>query len=92
MTDAKVLEEEIKTAFFYPSNLVNTKTTQLWSVKSGGYIHRHFASPPLSSATVPRSVEKEWIHAPAGIQASTTGTTTAKTHATKKRYMVQPAV
>ena len=24
---AKVSEEEIKTAFFYPSNLVNTKTT-----------------------------------------------------------------
>ena len=24
---AKVLEEEIKTAFFYPSDLVNTKTT-----------------------------------------------------------------
>ena len=25
---AKVSEEEIKTAFFYPSDLVNTKTTQ----------------------------------------------------------------
>ena len=39
----KVSEEEIKTAFFYPSDLVNTKTTITGtippgSVKSGGYI------------------------------------------------------
>ena len=40
---AKVSEEEIvaidETAFSYPSDLVNTKTTtvsHLWSVKSGG--------------------------------------------------------
>jgi len=36
---AKVLEEEIEEAFFYPSDLVNTKTTTVshsWSVKSGG--------------------------------------------------------
>ena len=42
---AKVSEEEIKTAFFYPSDLVNTKTTiPSGSVKSGGYIPRRFAS------------------------------------------------
>ena len=35
---AKVSEEEIE-AFFYPSDLVNTKTTiPSGSVKSGGYI------------------------------------------------------
>ena len=42
---AKISEEEIKTAFFYPSDLVNTKTTiPSGSVKSGGYIPRRFAS------------------------------------------------
>ena len=36
---AKVSEEEIKTAFFYPSDLVNTKQlSPSESVKSGGYI------------------------------------------------------
>ena len=39
---AKVPEEEIKTAFFYPSDLVNT-------VKSGGYIPRCFASRYIST-------------------------------------------
>ena len=46
---AKVSEEEIvainEVAFFYPFSLVNTK--QLFpsgSLKSGGYIHRRFAS------------------------------------------------
>ena len=37
----KVSEEEIEEAFFYPSDLVNTKTTELspsGSVKSGRYI------------------------------------------------------
>ena len=37
---AKVSEEEIEEAFFYPSDLVNTKGP----VKSGGYIPRRFAS------------------------------------------------
>ena len=43
---AKVSEEEIKTAFFYPSNLVNTKTTiplrvgEERRIRLGGY-------PPL---------------------------------------------
>ena len=41
---AKVLEEEIEEVFFYPSDLVNTKT-----VKSGGYIPRRFASRYLST-------------------------------------------
>ena len=47
----KVSEEEIvainETAFFYPSDLVSTKTTTVspsGSVKSGGYLPRHFAS------------------------------------------------
>ena len=37
---AKVLEEEIEEASFYPSDLVNTKATTppSGSVKSGGYI------------------------------------------------------
>ena len=48
---AKVSEEEIKTAFFYPSDLVNTKTTKTsGSVKSGGYIPRRFASRYISTA------------------------------------------
>ena len=47
----KVSEEEIKTAFFYPSDLVNTKTTNSpsGSVKSGGYIPRRFASRYIST-------------------------------------------
>ena len=38
---AKVSEEEIEEAFFFPSDLVNTKTTvsPSGSVKSGGYIY-----------------------------------------------------
>ena len=49
----KVSEEEIEEAFFYASDLVNTKTRQLspsGSMKSGGYIPRRFPSriyPPL---------------------------------------------
>ena len=47
---AKVSEEEIEDAFFYPSDLVNTKTTILsGSVKSGGYIPRRFASRYIST-------------------------------------------
>ena len=38
---AKVSEEEIEEAFFYPSDLVNTKTTS-GSVKSSGYTPRCF--------------------------------------------------
>ena len=38
---AKVSEEEIKRAFFYPSDLVNLKQlSPSGSVKSGGYIPR----------------------------------------------------
>ena len=54
----KVSEKEIKTAFFYPSDLVNTKTTiPSGSVKSGRYIPRRFASryyysPPLRGIVV----------------------------------------
>ena len=51
---AQVSEEEIvainKTAFFYLSELVNTKTTiPLRVVKSGGYIPRRFASRYIST-------------------------------------------
>ena len=54
----KILEEEIEEAFFYPSDLVNTKTTiPSGSVKSGGYIPRHLVyihhySPPLGGIVV----------------------------------------
>ena len=50
---AKVSEEEIKKTFFYPSDLVNTKTTipPQESVKSGGIYPPLFTSlsiyPPL---------------------------------------------
>ena len=48
---AKVLEEEIEEAFFYPSDLVNTKTllSHSGSVKSSGYIPRPFASRYIST-------------------------------------------
>ena len=46
---AKVSEEEIEEAFFYPSDLVNTKTTiPKGEVKSSGYIPRLFASRYIS--------------------------------------------
>jgi len=49
---AKVSEEEIKTAFFYPSDLVNTKTTiPSRSVKSTGCIPQHFVSRYISTNT-----------------------------------------
>ena len=44
---AKISEEEIKTAFFYPSDLVNTKTTI--PPRVGGYIPRRFASRYIST-------------------------------------------
>ena len=58
---AKVSEEEIvainETAFYYPSNLVNTKKlSPSGSVKSGGYIPRRFASRYIST----------YIHLPSG--------------------------
>ena len=51
---AKVSEEEIvainEAAFFYPSDLVNTKTTiPSGLVKSGGYTPRRFASRYIST-------------------------------------------
>ena len=49
---AKVLEEEIEEAFFYPSDLVKLILKQLspsGSVKSGGYIPRRFASRYIST-------------------------------------------
>ena len=58
---AKVSEEEIKTAFFYPSDLVNTKTTiplrvgeERWiytsTLRVSVYIHHY--SPPLRRIVV----------------------------------------
>ena len=57
---AKVLEEEIQEAFFYPSDLVNTKTTiplrvseERWiytSLRVTVYIHHY--SPPLRGIVV----------------------------------------
>ena len=51
---AKVSEEEIKTAFFHPSDLVNTKTTIPLRVgeelRVSVYIHHY--SPPLRGIVV----------------------------------------
>ena len=58
---AKVSEEEIKTAFFYPSDLVNTKTAvplrvgeERWiytsTLRVSVYIHHY--SPPLRGIVV----------------------------------------
>ena len=58
---AKVSEEEIKTAFFYPSDLVKTKTTiplrvgeERWiytsTLRVSVYIHHY--SPPLRGIVV----------------------------------------
>ena len=53
---AKVSEEEIKVAFFYPSDLVNTKRVgeERWiyisTLRVSGYIHHY--SPPLRGIVV----------------------------------------
>ena len=44
---AKVSEEEIEEAFFYPSDLVNTKTTIPLRVGEERWIYIHHYSPPL---------------------------------------------
>ena len=58
---AKVSEEEIKTAFFYPSDLVNTKTTLRLRVGEERWIHTsmlgvsvyiHHYSPPRRGIVV----------------------------------------
>ena len=47
---AKVSEEKIKTAFFYLSDLLNTKTTIPLRVgEGGGYIPQRFASRYIST-------------------------------------------
>ena len=59
---AKVSEEEIKTAFFYTSDLVNTKTTiplrvgeERWiytsTLRVAVYIH-HYSSPPRGDSCI----------------------------------------
>ena len=61
MRFAKVSEEEIKTAFFYPTDLVNTETTiplrvgeERWiytsTLRVSVYIHHY--SPPLREVVV----------------------------------------
>ena len=51
---AKVSEEEIEEAFFYPSDLVNTKTlSSSGSVKNGGYIPWRFVSRYISTTNSP---------------------------------------
>ena len=56
---AKVLEEKIEEAFFYPSDLVNTKTTIPLRVGEERwiYIPRRFASRDISTT----------IHLPFGV-------------------------
>ena len=58
---AKVLEEEIEEAFFYPSDLVNTKTTIPFRVGEERWIYTltlcvsvyiHHYSPPLRGIVV----------------------------------------
>ena len=67
---AKVSEEEIQTAFFYPSDLVNTKTTiplrvgeERWiytsTLRLSVYIHHH--SPPLRGIVVYFITYYVWI-------------------------------
>ena len=59
---AKVSEEEIEEAFFYPSDLVNTKTTTpSGSVKSGGYKPGRFASRYIST-TIGESLLTSCLH------------------------------
>ena len=45
-----ILEEEITTAFFYPSDLVNTKTTISLRVGEERWIYINSYSPPLMGA------------------------------------------
>ena len=49
---AKVLEEEIEEAFFYPSDLVNTKTTIPLRVGEERWIYIHHYSPPIRGIIV----------------------------------------
>ena len=58
---AKVSEEETKTAFFYPSNLVNTKTTiplrvgeerRIYTSTLRVSVYIHHYSPPLRGIVV----------------------------------------
>ena len=58
---AKVSEEEIKTAFFYPSDLVNTKTTtplrvgeerRIYASTLRVSVYSHHYSPPLRGIVV----------------------------------------
>ena len=44
---AKVSEKKIEEAFFYPSDLVNTKTTIPLQVGEERWIYIHHYSPPL---------------------------------------------
>ena len=50
---AKVLEEEIEEAFFYPSDLVNTKTTIPLRVGEERWIYRIYTSTLRVSVYIP---------------------------------------
>ena len=49
---ANVSEEEISTAFFYPSDLVNTKAIIPLRVDEERSIYSHHYSPPLRGIVV----------------------------------------
>ena len=57
---AKVSEEEIEEAFFYPSDLVNTKTTILLRAGEERWIYTHHYSPPLRGIAVYYFPAKAW--------------------------------
>ena len=69
---AKVSEEEIKTAFFYPSDLVNTKTTVplrvgeercIYTSTLRVSVYTHHYSPPLRRIVVYYSISsKSCVH------------------------------
>ena len=54
---AKVSEEEIKTAFFYPSNLVSTKTTIPLSVNEEQWIYPPLFTSPSGDSCILATVE-----------------------------------
>ena len=55
---AEVSEEEIEEAFFYPSDLVNTKTTIPLMVGEERWIHIHHYSPPLRGIVVYYNIDR----------------------------------
>ena len=54
---AKVSDEEIKTAFFYPSDLVNTKTTIPLRVDEEQWIYPKLFTSPSGDSCILATVE-----------------------------------